>query len=262
MGSAINTNAENKMQIYTPSVYQDAVITPRGRDGNLVFLDSAQNMIAEQFRVMSARLRERHPTGGVMMVTSPASQDGKTITAINLAFGLAERGSSVLLLELDLRRPSIRNALGIVGISSGVEEVLRGDCTPESVIRTLGGTQLSVATASGPVTDVRELIQGDSLRKLLQWARQRFHWVILDTPPVFPIADASELARLSSIVVLVVRARHTPAPLVQRSVDLLAGRLHYTVMNESSQCVDSSSRYMNAYEIPNGTIRFRKDKSS
>lgn len=260
MRSAINTNTDNQMDIYTPSVFQDTVVTPRGRDESLVFLHSAQDMIAEQFRVMSARLRERHPMGGVLMVTSPSSEDGKTLTAINLAFGLAERGSSVLLLEADLRRPNIRNVLGMVGVSSGIEDILRGERAPESAIHTLRGTQLSVAAASGPVLDARELIQGDQLRQLLQWARQQFHWVIVDTPPVFPIADASEIARISSIVVLVVRARHTPAPLVQRSVDLLAGRLHYTIMNESSECVDSSSKYISAYEIPSGTIRFSKDK--
>jgi receptor protein-tyrosine kinase len=260
MNSAANSNLQEEIQTYAPSSFRDVAVELRGDEGSLVFLDGVQNLVAEQFRVMSARLRERHPSGGVMMVTSPSAEDGKTLTAVNLAFGLAERGNSVLLLELDLRRPSIRSVLGVDGISGGIENILRKEVGPEEAIHTLRGTQLSVAVAGGAVPDVRELIQGDSLRNLLQWARQRFQWIVLDTPPVFPIADATELARLSSIVALVVRVRHTPAPLVQRSMNVLAGRLNYTILNESNECMDSSSRYLSAYVNPKQSIRFGKGK--
>lgn len=216
--------------------------------GRLVFLNRRHHLVAEQFRLMAGRLNTHHPNGGAFLVTSPVPADGKTFTALNMSFALAER-SRVLLLELDLRRPSMKRILGLESSLGDLASVLRGTTTPETAIHTVAGTQLSIGFASESSGDVREALQGDGIRQLLAWGRKRFRWIVIDAPPVLPISDVSEIAPLTDFVTLVVRARHTPAPLLRRSIATLGHRLRYSILNDGNACVDSAYSYIRDYAI-------------
>lgn len=221
-------------------------VSPLTAEGRLVFLNRQHHLIAEQFRLVAGRLNSAHPSGGTMLLTSPVPEDGKTLTATNLSFALAER-ARVLLLELDLRRPSLKKLLGLDSSATRIASVLRGELLPEAGTCAIANTRLSVLLADEPLADVREALQGEGLRQLLQWAKKRFQWVVLDMPPVLPISDVSELAPLSDFAVLVVRARHTPVPVLQRSIAALGARLRYSILNDGRGSIDTPYKYLQAY---------------
>jgi Mrp family chromosome partitioning ATPase len=233
-------------EITAPQAGPDLRISSVAAEGRLVFLNRQQHLVAEQFRLMAGRLNSAHPSGGTMLVTSPVPEDGKTLTATNLSFALAER-ARVLLLELDLRRPSLKRVLGLDVAPASIASVLRGEVLPEAATCTVAATRLSVLLANEPLADVREALQGEGLRQLLRWAKKRFQWVVLDMPPVLPISDVSEVAPLSDFAVLVVRARHTPAPVLQRSIAALGSRLRYSILNDGRASIDTPYKYLQAY---------------
>jgi Mrp family chromosome partitioning ATPase len=223
-------------------------IDPSAAEGRLVFLNRHHHLAAEQFRLMAGRLNAQHPAGGAFLITSPVPADGKTFTALNLAYGLAER-SRVLLLELDLRRPSMKRVLGLHACTGDLGGVLRNACAPESALYGVVGTQLTIGFAGEGAMDVRDALQGDGLRQLIAWGRKRFRWVICDAPPVLPISDVSEMAPLSDFVTLVVRARHTPAALLRRSIEVLGSRLRYSILNDGEDYGDTAYKYVNHYTV-------------
>jgi Mrp family chromosome partitioning ATPase len=240
-------------EVITPAAAPDARVSPLAAEGRLVFLNRQQHLVAEQFRLMAGRLNAANPSGGTVLITSPIPEDGKSLTATNLSYALAER-ARVLLLELDLRRPSLKRTLGLEEGSGvldrgrfGIASVLREDAPPEAAVRTIANTKLSILLADEPLADVREILQGEGVRRLLQWAKKRFQWVVLDMPPVLPISDVSEVAPLSDFAVLVVRARHTPVPVLQRSIAVLGNRLRYAILNDGRACLDTPYKYLQAY---------------
>lgn len=201
-------------------------------DRRLVFVHQRHGPAAEQFRRISSRLANHHQMGGTLMVTSPAPEDGKTLTALNLAMCLAER-APVLLVDLDTRRSTVGRKLGLPVSDACIEEVLAEEQPPESCVVSIQGTRLCVAMNKGEGHNVIDLMAVGRPKRFLDWAQRKFAWIILDTPPTFPIADTLEIANHASIGMLVVRARKTPAPLVKLAIEALKGRIQYVVFNDS-----------------------------
>ncbi len=224
-------------------------LTPASGAGRLAFVNPAHSLAAEQLRLMAGRLHERHPAGGVFVITSAAPGDGKTLTATNLAFALAER-APVSLLELDLRRPTlVTHGVGTVR-NYCIGAALLGDAAPEAALFSITGTRLHVSIAEEPLGDPCAALQGPGLDALLAWHRKHFHWVVLDTPPALPIADVSEIARVADFLIMVVRARKTPEPLLRRAVEIAGSRLRYTILNDEQLSSDSLYKYARAYTPP------------
>lgn len=221
-------------------------LTPASGAGRLAFLNPAHSLAAEQLRLMAGRLNARHPAGGAFVVTSAAPGDGKTLTATNLAFALAER-AHVSLLDLDLRRPTLGSVLGAPQGSGGIGAALLGECAPESVLFSITGTRLHASAVEEPMADPCGALQGPGLDALLAWHRRHFHWVVMDAPPALPIADVSEIVRAADFLLMVVRARKTPEPLLRRAVEIAGDKLRYTILNDEQASGDSLYKYARAY---------------
>jgi capsular exopolysaccharide synthesis family protein len=156
----------------------------------------------------------------VIAVTSALPGEGKTTTAINLAAALAEAGNRVCLVETDLRRPTLARSLGLVG-DVGFTTVLIGKTPVESVLQN-AGRNLAVLT-SGPLPpNPSELLLSDQARALIATIAEQVDFVILDTPPLLPVADGAEMAIIADATVLVHRAGKTTHDQVQRAVQVLA----------------------------------------
>jgi capsular exopolysaccharide synthesis family protein len=156
----------------------------------------------------------------VIAVTSALPGEGKTTTAINLAAALAEAGNRVCLVETDLRRPTLARNLGLVG-DVGFTTVLIGKTPVESVLQN-AGRNLAVLT-SGPLPpNPSELLLSDQARALIATIAEQVDFVILDTPPLLPVADGAEMAIIADATVLVHRAGKTTHDQVQRAVQVLA----------------------------------------
>ncbi len=181
----------------------------------------------------------------VMLITSALPQEGKTFFALSLARAAALTGTRTLLMDCDLRRPSVA---GMVGMKAepGLDGESLGGGEPGQALATAGGeidrlvrrdaaTALDVITAADAPADASVLVTSERLRLLLGEARSRYDLIILDAPPVLAFADARVLSRVADATVLVVRWRHTPRRQVMAAIKALrlyGARLIGTVLTQ------------------------------
>lgn len=158
----------------------------------------------------------------VVVVTSAVAGEGKTTTACNLAITLAQSGRSVLLVEADMRRPMVAAQLGIEG-AAGLTNVLTGAVSAEDVVQPWGADGLHVLAAGTLPPNPSELLGSDAMHRLVDQLRDRYELVVLDTPPVLPVTDASVVAAHADTVVLVVRHGRTTREQVRAALEALSG---------------------------------------
>lgn len=164
----------------------------------------AQSVQAEAYRELRSNLRflEMRGRSRSLLVTSSIKGEGKSATAINLAGALARADRRVLLVDADLRDPSVHFYLGLEG-SAGLSTVLIGEAELDDVVQPLELENLSVL-ASGPVPpNPSELLDSDRMTAFLDAATARYDVVILDSPPLLAVTDATAIARRVSGTVFV-----------------------------------------------------------
>lgn len=192
-------------------------------DPHLVALVAPSSFEAEPYRILLSileALRARRPATAVA-VTSAAPGDGKTTTSINLASMLARLpGSRVLLLDADLRRPSVAKRLGLDEEDDlGLGTVLRD---PERVSESrtpCPDLPLSVLAAGRRESLPLETLHSPAFGAVIDHARQAYRYVVVDTPPVVALPDARALASLVDGFLLVVRAGATPRNLLAEALE-------------------------------------------
>lgn len=181
---------------------------------------------AEQFRTLRSRLyqlRGAHPLRSIL-VTSAVPSEGKTFVTSNLAQAIVRQPDRrALIIDADLRASRLHVPFGAPS-GPGLTEYLRGEADETTVIQHGQEGNLCLIAGGGEVTNPSELLSNGRLKILLSHVVPVFDWVILDSPPCLPVADASVLADLCDGVLLVVRAASTPAETAQRAVQELQGR--------------------------------------
>lgn len=178
--------------------------------------------LIEQFRRLAATLHHAHLNNGLrsVMVTSALPGDGKTLTSVNLALVLAESYRyNVLLIDADLRRPSIPNVVEL-GSGSGLSEALRA-AQDQRLALVKVTPRLTLLPAGQPIANSIEALTSPRMRQILAEADARFDWVIIDAPPVGPTTDARILTQMVGGTLFVIQAAHTPYADVQKAVDAL-----------------------------------------
>jgi non-specific protein-tyrosine kinase len=150
------------------------------------------------------------------MITSSRPQEGKTLTAINLALTLGKSyASRVLLIDADLRQPSLHEHLGMRS-QAGLSEALHADWYRLTLTEV--SPFLTVLPAGQLESDPLAALTSARMRVLLDECAARFDWVLLDTPPVGLLPDAQLLARLTQAVIFVIGAGSTPFPVVKKAM--------------------------------------------
>jgi len=158
----------------------------------------------------------------IVMVTSAQPLEGKTTTACNLAMALAHGGARVLLVDADLRRPGVHTAMGLEN-TSGLSELLQRRAQLADTVQRLADPDLWVLPAGHTPSNPSELLASGRMHAFMSQVRQGpFDWVIVDTPPVLAVTDASILARWASTVTFVVGSEMTRRRLAERAVETLA----------------------------------------
>ena len=178
--------------------------------------------LVEQFRRLAGTLHHAHQNQGLrsVMVTSADPGDGKTLTAINLALVLAESYRyRVLLIDADLRRPSIANVVERAS-GTGLSEGLRA-ATPQKLALIQLTPRLTLLPAGGPTMNSIEVLVSPRMRQILDEATASFDWVILDAPPVGPTADARLLGEMAGGTLFVIRAGKSQHPEVAKAIEML-----------------------------------------
>ncbi|MDH3026963.1 polysaccharide biosynthesis tyrosine autokinase [Gordonia alkanivorans] len=156
----------------------------------------------------------------MILVTSPSSGEGKTTTAVNLAAALAESGSRVILVDADLRIPMVASRLRLNG-QVGLTDHLRGEAELADLLQPSGLSGLTVLASGQIPPNPAELLGSERMGEALRQLSGLCDIVLVDSPPVLPVADASVLAKWVDGAVLVVRAGVTRVPSLSRAVDQL-----------------------------------------
>lgn len=213
-------------------VWRERLATGPARNGPLV----------EQFRRLAATLHHAQSANNlrIVMVTSAAAGDGKTLTALNLAIVLSESYlRRVLLVDADLRRPSLGDVTDVSGCG-GLSAALKAPVEEKvTVVRVT--ERLTLLPAGEPDPDPLGGLSSARMRHILDDAAAGFDWVVLDAPPVGPLADTNLLAEMADGTLFVVRAGATPAPLVQRGIEALGReRILGVVLNGIERLATSS----------------------
>jgi capsular exopolysaccharide synthesis family protein len=191
----------------------------------------------EQYRRLAATLYHQQADTGlrVLMVASASPSEGKTLTAVNLSLTLSESyRRTVLLIDADLRRPSLHKAFQVDGSPGLMEGMVAGEDWKMPLHQIT--PRLTLLTAGKASSDPMFGLTSARMRRLIEEARETFAWVIVDTPPVGLLTDASLLAAMVDGVMLVVKAGETPYDQVRRAIDALGpGKLVGVVLNRATE---------------------------
>lgn len=204
--------------------------------------------IAEKFQHEHAKGRR------VFLFSSVSAAEGKSTLAANTAISLASRGVNVLFIDLDLRRPVQSEMLGLsVKQKNELGTLLTESAAPEKILAaavTDPATGLHSLLSTKSYTDVIELLASAQLAKVVALARERYDYVIIDSPPLGFFSDSELLSDLSDASVLVVRQDTVPAPEINDAIDALrAGKAEFLgcILNDMAHLAAWSSGYGYGY---------------
>ncbi len=203
------------------------------RKHRIAVLSSPDSIAAQQYAILALKIRRwLEQSGGKMIaVTSSTGEEGKSLTALNLSLSLASSlEGGVLLVDCDLRLPNVQDRLGLTAGRGLTDLLLSGQNDFRPFISRIAG--LDVMTAGTNSADNTQLLSIPRAREVLQQLRDQYRVVVLDTPPVIPIADSHTLSGLADGVLMIVRARRTRPDLFDRAIaSLEAGNLMGVVLN-------------------------------
>jgi protein-tyrosine kinase len=216
-----------------------------------VFMNSALTAHgAEQFRTLRSRLYQMRSAQPLktLLVTSSVPAEGKTFVTNNLAQAIVRQPDRrVLIIDADLRCSRLHVPLGAPS-SPGLTEYLKGEADEASIIQNGFDGNLCFIPGGTESSHPSELLSNGRLKALLARMAPVFDWVILDSPPLLPVADSSFLADMVDGVLLVVRAGVTPMATAQRSCQELQGRnVVGVVLNAVNPAQAYGSYYSSAY---------------
>lgn len=224
-------------------------VLPVLHDARLVALSAPKSVPGEQYRTLKTKLFQMRNGRALrsVLVTSAAASDGKTLTAVNLALTIAQEiEQRVLLIDCDLRRPTVHKILGFP-TTNGLADFLSQDLISSSVILPTSIPNLCVIPAGTIPDNPAELLNTQKMRDFLSSISQQFDWVIIDSPPIVPLADAELLSSLVDGTLLVVRACKTPAESVTKAVQSLKNGKILGVVFNGTQASKKSSYYYYSY---------------
>ncbi|WP_051681845.1 polysaccharide biosynthesis tyrosine autokinase [Cellulomonas sp. HZM] len=179
------------------------------RWGARAIVESPHAPLAEAYRRVRTNLQFLDVAKPVhsIVVSSAVPGEGKSLTSINLALIMAERGRRVLLVDADMRRQTVAGALGIEG-GAGLSTVLVGDATLADVAQPWAHENLEVVTAGATPPNPGQLVDSEAMGEFIAAATATYDLVVIDTPPLLAVADAAVLSRRVDGVVVVVGCNH------------------------------------------------------
>ena len=216
------------------------------------------SLSAEAYKTLRTNIEQITSIDNIktILITSSISGEGKSTVAGNLAISLSKNNHKVLVIDCDLRRPSLHNKFNIEN-EYGVGEILLGDNELKSSIKKID-SRLSVLTAGKIKNDTAELFATENMKQLLDEVRITYDYIIIDSAPIIPVADTCVLARVIDAAVLVVRANKSIEKLVIQGYEKLKKtsiKILGTVSNDSKR--KSMNKFYMQYLI-NSKSRVRK----
>jgi receptor protein-tyrosine kinase len=218
----------------------------------IVSLVAPESFAADQYRTLRHTVERLRNDAGlhVLAVTSPAPGDGKSVTTLNLAGALAQSPDArVLVIDADLRRPSIATYLGLASSRTpGLASALKCECEIGDTIRHLERYNLAVLPAGAPQLSPYELLNSPRLDAVIQDARRHYDFVVIDTPPSVPLPDCRLIERSVDGFLVVVAAHKTPRKQLAETLTLLdPGKVVGVVFNGDDRPLSGYYGYYGHY---------------
>jgi capsular exopolysaccharide synthesis family protein len=214
LGSRSRTEIRNRKRL---------ALAPSREAVELVTQERPKSQMAESYRALRTSLLLTSLGGPpkVILITSALPEEGKTTTSLNSAIVLAQGGTRVLLIDADLRRPSIHKTLGM-GPRAGLSNVLTGSATlQQAIVPSNILPSLSVLPAGTPPPNPAELLASANMKDVLDQLREQYDHIIVDTPPTLSVTDAVIMSTRADRVVLVIRSGQTTKQALRRARDTL-----------------------------------------
>ena len=213
----------------------------------MIALREPRSRGAEAYRTLrnAVLLASPNQTSRTVLVTSPLPKEGKTVTVINYAIVLAQKGSRVLVVDADLRRPTLHEHFGVPN-TGGVGDVLDGGEQPHIVAPLPDLPTLSFLPAGKKIAFPSEALGSAQFRSMLEGFEKQFDFVVLDSAPILTVSDSLPLASWVGTILLVVRAGMTPLKALQRARAMLLrahARVSGVVLNDLTHIDDESGFY-------------------
>lgn len=197
-------------------------------DRELLITDKACGFaFVETYKAMRTKLELLNGRRGYksFVVSSTGANEGKTTVAVNLSLALAQNGYSVLLVDADLRKPSVLKNLGISNLSgNGIADVVNGAKNSSDAIKYIEKYKIFVLAGDESITDPTEMLSNAKTGEFIAAARENFDYIIIDTPPIGIVADATICAKYTDSSIFVIREDVFPVPAILEAVsDLTQG---------------------------------------
>jgi capsular exopolysaccharide synthesis family protein len=191
--------------------------------GRLFISDDPQSLCAEAFRSMRASLAllGREEDRKVVFFTSAVPSEGKSFCCVNYAVAYAQQGKRTLVIDFDLRKPTLAESFGLADDLAGVSDVLLGKATLDQCVQKTRFENLFLLTAGRTVPNPAELLSGQWAKQLIREAAAKYDQVVLDNAPINAVSDALLIVNEAQTVCLVANARKTSYRVVQRALEML-----------------------------------------
>lgn len=206
---------------------------------------------AEAYRILRTNIEynRKNPEDNALTIISGAAGEGKSTTLINLAYICAQGGYTTLMIDADLRRPTLHSHFDVSN-TVGLTNYLTTDLMPEDVILQTPINNLYFMPSGLLPQDAAGILNSRRMSELIQDVKQRFDLVLLDSPPILGVSDASVLVNEVDLTILVVQHRKLPKYMllrVKKSVENVGGRLIGVVLNNVNLTSDSQYQYYTSY---------------
>lgn len=200
---------------------------------------SPRSSVSEQYRTVRTNIQFASAGEDVqaVLVTSASPGEGKSMTAANLGVVYAQQGKSVLIIDADLRKPTVHYTFRVDN-SRGLSNILVGETTLAEAVISSGVENLDILTCGPIPPNPSELLAAKTMNALLEEARNFYNIILVDTPPILVVTDAQILANLCDGSVLVIRSKFTQFDDAQKAIEVLKasdGKILGTILNDSSK---------------------------
>ena len=206
----------------------------------------------ETYKAIRTKIENNSARTGnkVYLVTSACENEGKTTVSANIALSLAENGKSVLLVDADLRNPSISKILSLPEAGYGLANVIKGEVPITEAIKLVKAFNLYVLADRRPVSNPAELLSMKNTEEIIHGIREEFDYIIIDTAPASVVTDASIIAGFADAAIIVVREDNSPFARIRMSVEDLdsnGAEIVGCIFNADTESTIKTGRYGSRY---------------
>lgn len=240
------------------SVFGEIAIKDKEEKGEIITVQS-RSFMSEQIRMIRSNMQylfldSSKDAGKTILITSSTSGEGKSFVSINLAASLALLNKNVIILSLDLRKPKIQNDLRVTN-KVGISSYLIGKSNIEDIIQNTSVGNMYVIP-SGPIPpNPSELIANGRINKMINDLRNAFDYIIIDSPPIGLVTDATLLAPLADVCFYIIRYKKTPK-LYLKTVSNLTKKKNFKSLNIIFNAVERESSFDYAYGYGYGKVDY------